>query len=323
MKKASFDHAANRATRTYDRLRIKLQNNRLPPVSDEELQLADTFKRKIQSLEIPDSVGMTPAQKAWNENMHDLKRLAQTDDPRNFLSWQVVGGTMFVKYAKYSRAEYKYLRRLPDWNRWKSALVENITGNPVRCPFDTSTSCNIVHHAYHLAQFEDFYNKQVNSFNNVFEFGGGYGSMCRLFFNLGFKGRYLIIDLPAFSMLQEYYLGSIGIPVLNVDEYVAGKSGVLCISELDAIETLAETNTDSLFLATWSISEAPLSVRNRVLDNYPGSFDAYLFAYQPNFEDVNNTEYFEQYCYKHSDYLWQTREISLLPGQKYLFGRKR
>lgn len=322
MKIAFLDRVINKVIRTYDRFRIKQQNNQLPPITDGEQQLAEAFRTKLQALPIPASSGMTPAQKAWNENMHNLQQLSMTNDPRDFLSWEVVGGTMFVKYAKYSRAEYNYLRGLAGWNRWKPALVEVATGNPAKCPFDTSTSCNLIHHAYHLAQFEDFSNTTVDKFRTVFEFGGGYGSMCRLFFNLGFKGRYLIVDLPAFSILQEYYLRSIGIKVLSVADYIAGKSGVLCISDLDTIDKLIDRDTNSLFLATWSISEAPLSVRQKILDNHSDSFGAYLIAYQPKFEDVNNSEFFEAFRKTRTDFLWQVRNIEPLPKQKYLFGKK-
>jgi len=146
--------------------------------------------------------------------------------------------------------------------------------------------------------------------------------MCRLFFNLGFRGRYLIVDLPAFSILQEYYLSSIGVRVLSIDEYIDGEPGVLCISDMDIIHTLLDNNSNSLFLATWSISEAPLSVRKGIFDNHADSFDAYLIAYQPRFEDVDNSRFFEDLRKTRTEYVWEVRDIAPLPGQKYLFGKK-
>lgn len=320
MTTALLGRARRRLLKAYDLLRIRRQKTLLPPATPRERELAAKLGTKLGALEIPPSDGMSPAQKAWNENMRRLQGLAASDDPRNFLSWEVVGGTMFVRYAKYSRTEYAYLAHRTDWSRWQAALVEHPAGNPVRCPFDTRTSCNLVHHAYHLAQFEDVTGTRVDGFRSVIEFGGGYGSMCRLFANLGFRGRYLIIDLPAFTALQEYYLESIGIRILTPGEYRAGEHGVLCLSDLDALRDLVDGQSGSLFLATWSISEAPLPVRQQVLDGIADSFDACLIAYQPRFEDVDNTGYFSAFSAARPGYAWQARAMDHLPGQTYLFG---
>lgn len=290
-------------------------------MTDSERLFANEFRAKIGGLNIPDSQGMTPAQRAWNDNMHTLKSMVENHDPREFLSWDVVAGTMFVKYAKYSRTEYGYLRNLADWPRWKDALREDEAGLPARCPFDTTTSCNLVHHAYHVAQFESFSNETASDFDYVFEFGGGYGSMCRLFFKLGFKGRYLIVDLPAFSALQEYFLKSVGIRILTKDEFIKGESGVLCVSDIDKLDDLIG-GKKSLFLATWSISESPLFVREKILGKYSNSFDAYLVAFQPKFEDVDNAVYFEKLRTDHPGYSWTTEDMKHLKNQKYLFGKK-
>lgn len=290
-------------------------------MTEAERLLAIELKEKIRELSIPDSEGMTPAQKAWNDNMHTLRHMVENHDPRGFLSWDVVAGTMFVKYAKYSRTEYSHLRGLANWPRWKDALREDDSGCPARCPFDTSTSCNLVHHAYHVAQFENFSGETPSDFDYVLEFGGGYGSMCRLLFKLGFKGRYLIVDLPAFSALQEYFLKSVGIRVLTKDEFIRGESGVLCVSDIDNIGDLIG-GRKSLFLATWSISESPLFVREKILGKYSNAFDAYLVAFQPRFEDVDNAVYFENLRASRTEYSWVTKEMAHLPRQKYLFGKK-
>jgi hypothetical protein len=322
MKNPLITRALNRILRPIDKFKIHRQAFSLPEISEREGLVADEFRAKISELNIPDSQGMTPAQRAWNDNMHTLQRMVESHDPRAFLSWDVVAGTMFVKYAKYSRTEYGYLRSLADWPRWKEALREDDAGLPAKCPFDTSTSCNLVHHAYHVAQFEKFSNETVSNFDYVFEFGGGYGSMCRLFFKLGFKGRYLIVDLPAFSALQEYFLKSVGIKVLTTDEFIKGESGVLCASDIDELDDLIGGGRKSLFLATWSISESPLFVREKILGKYSNAFDAYLVAFQPKFEDVDNAVFFEKLRADHPDYSWVTEDMAHLKKQKYLFGKK-
>lgn len=304
-----------------DKTKMRFHHRALPPATPREHVLSDEFRAKLHAIVVDMSPNLAPAQAAWNRNMRSLQLLARDGDPRQFLNWDVVAGTMFVKYAKYSRTEYGYLRNLADWPRWKGALREDEAGLPARCPFDITTSCNLVHHAYHVAQFENFSHETASSFDYVFEFGGGYGSMCRLFFKLGFKGRYLIVDLPAFSALQEYFLKSVGIRILTKDEFIKGESGVLCVSDIDKLDDLIG-GKKSLFLATWSISESPLFVREKILGKYSNSFDAYLVAFQPKFEDVDNAVYFEKLRTDHPGYSWTTEDMKHLKNQKYLFGKK-
>jgi hypothetical protein len=317
-----IDRTRNRLLRNMDELRQKLQHRRLGPASAAERKLSDAFREKMRSVEISAPDDSSAAQKTWHDNMVALRQLVLSEDPRNFLSWPVIGGTMFVKYAKYSRAEYSHLRGLPDWSRWQSALRETHSGNPARCPFDSGTSCNLVHHAYHVARFESATGRAAGEFGTVIEFGGGYGSMCRLFFELGFRGRYLIIDLPPFTALQEYFLQSVGIRILEPEQYLAGQSGALCISEPELLDSLAAENDNTLFLATWSISETPLAVRESVLERHFSTCSDYLLAYQPRFGEVDNENYFDQLCRMHTDYSWTREDIEHLPHQRYLFGTR-
>jgi hypothetical protein len=68
------------------------------------------------------------------------------------------------------------------------------------------------------------------------------------------------VDLPAFSALQKFFLKSIGVRVHSIDSFNKGEQGAICISELEQLkEILSERSGEekSMFIATWSISEAP------------------------------------------------------------------
>jgi hypothetical protein len=127
----------------------------------------------------------------------------------------------------------------------------------------------------------------------VFEFGGGYGSMCRLLHNLGFRGRYLIFDLPAFSRLQRYFLSSIGVPLRTAAEFEAGEPGVLCIDDQSQLHACLENvpHSNALFMATWSISETPVHLRNAILP-LVRDFGNFLIGYQSRFNEVDNVAFF-------------------------------
>src|SRR5438105_15465751 len=106
--------------------------------------------------------------------------------------------------------------------------------------------------------------------------------MCRLFHNLGFRGRYLIFDLPAFSALQRFFLRSIGMCVGSPDEFRDRSSGVALSSNVGDLHTLGADGSDNaraLFLATWSISEATSRLRAAVL-RLDSKYGARFIAYQ-------------------------------------------
>ncbi len=157
----------------------------------------------------------------------------------------------------------------------------------------------------------------------VFEFGGGYGSMCRLFYNLGFHGRYIIFDLPSLSALQRYYLRTIGFRVKSTTEFVKSEDGIVCVSDIQQLISLLPDHikaSNALFLATWSISESPIRIRELILPRI-SDFQSFLIAYQDGFEEVNNVEYFDNWKKTIKNVAWQSWRIEHLPGNNYLVGR--
>jgi hypothetical protein len=294
---------------------------RRPSAADEVLaaELRATFRR-LPTLDTTDAL---PTQAAWSDHMNRLKMLALHQDPRNFLRWDVVTRTMFVVFASYVSKELKHLQRLPDWkSRWRKAIRESPAGHPIPYILYPASSCNLIHHAYHVAQFEDKADTRVQDLDHVLEFGGGYGGMCRLFYNLGFHGRYIILDLPGFSALQLYFLKSLGLPVRSTDERPETESGIVCLSDLRQLGDLLPRKMGpgkSLFLATWSVSEAPISVRNEVLPLL-SEFRSFLIAYQDRFGEVDNVEFFDRWKASLKDVSWRTWGIEHSPGNYYLVG---
>jgi hypothetical protein len=50
--------------------------------------------------------------------------------------------------------------------------------------------------------------KKVKDHEVIVEFGGGYGSMCRLIYQAGYMGSYIIYDFAHLNLIQDYYLKS-------------------------------------------------------------------------------------------------------------------
>jgi len=260
---------------------------------------------------------------AWQSHMKILHENVLNRDPRKFLRWDVISGTMFAGNASYISTELKYLKNRSDWNiRWTSAIEESSFGHPVLYPFYPQSSGNLIHHAYHVAQFEEKTGISVQNMNYVFEFGGGYGSLCRLLFKLGFKGKYIIFDLPQFSALQRYFLKNIGLPVLSSNTFSKQEACILCLSDVRELKALLAENkekSNSIFVTTWSMSESPIGIRDLILPNII-DFSSFLIAYQDIFGGINNLDYFKNWQNIRTDVKWHSSKIEHLPGNNYLFG---
>ncbi len=288
-------------------------DSRLPPASVQELEYLSELRTTFRQLSVVNAETTEPSQAEWLGNMNRLRGHILSDDPRKFARWDVVSNTMVVGYENYIRSELSYLRRLPHWpTRWRAVLEEPFIGNLPRYPFYAASSANTIHHAYHLAQFEEKTGKAIEDMDCVFEFGGGYGNLCRLLYSLGFKGRYVLFDLPPFSALQRYYLKTAALPV---------DSKITCLSDAEELRTaLAAFEGDRLFVATWSISETPLSVRKPVLSAV-SNFENFLIAYQDQFREVNNLDYFGRWK-QEIGAAWHNWPIKHLPNSNYLIGSK-
>ena len=150
--------------------------------------------------------------------------------------------------------------------------------------------------------------------------------MCRLFYNLGFRGKYIIFDLAPFAALQRYYLQATGIAVCTFDGFQFAESGVICISDMRQLKKLIAVDgprgyNDSLVVATWSISEAPLDLRDEVMSQV-SEFRSFLFAYQDTYGGVDNDEYFRKVKHCYPEIEWKQWVIDHLPGNHYLVGHR-
>lgn len=157
-------------------------------------------------------------------------------------------------------------------------------------------------HIVHLDEFLKFSNTQVGKLGNVFELGGGCGSLCKLIHDLGFKSDYTILDIPAISELQKCYLEAD-----NIKEYDEKPKEV------------------DLFISMWALSETPFGYRDRILKNI--SFNKCFITFQKEFgtegiEVYDNLKYFKKLIKRYKSHNWSLREIDNLPGNYYLFGEK-
>lgn len=260
--------------------------------------------------DLDQSAGGSAAAREWSRNRLQLRDCILSSQPRGFLQWRIIRNTMFVTNSDWVDKELHALQLSSNWHsRWFRALHEDRVGNPERHHSAKYTSPNLIHHAYSAHRFLSHAGIDLADLDAVVEFGGGYGSMCRLFRRLGFSGHYAIVDLPEFSALQRYFLDAAG---------VWGGGPTYLAPDASDLPVVARTGR-LLVVATWSLSEAPTTVRENFLMALERPV-AYLIAYQSQFGEVDNVEYFRRLADERREIDWRDEAIAHLPGSRYLLG---
>lgn len=231
------------------------------------------------------------------------------DDISNFLNWKVIRYTMFAFPLPVALFN---VQSQPDWdNKWKEAIAESPVGNPPTYPYYNKSSGSIIHQANHLIALFSKTKCRLETLDGIYEFGAGYGCMCRLIHRLGFSGEYTIMDLPVMLDLQRFYLGA------------TVEGNINFVSEAaEFTEQMKEG--DNLFIATWSLSEVPYHLRDEILGAVCANVKYVLLAVG-TFGSYNNDGYFAAYIESNTSHYWHKVYIPYLAhlGCYYLFGERK
>lgn len=267
----------------------------MKPMTSDELKAAFAA---LDAFEPMDSVEPEHTWKFW---AWDLRQNVAKKEPAEFLTWPGLVSTMFVGNAPYIDYEYDRLA-LTTLN----VLNEPQVGKPelYTAPDPdprVKTSGNLIHQAYHLSQW-DWGDNRISRLNTIIEIGGGYGAMALICYRLGFRGRYIIYDLPEFSLLQQYYLSNVGVP--NVE----------FMTQID------KPMEADLLIGLYSLNEMPLHARKAIIALCPAT--SYLIAYGASWGGIDNMAWASELM-KRKGYNWRTWNVAHLPNCWYLVGGKR
>lgn len=251
------------------------------------------FKSAMAKLPEPKTEALPPYWEYWRR---DLWERVQNDNPTQFWRWPCVYHCMLVSHwAEPVEREFEALA-----DRYKSATHVPHFGpdDELRTKYAvTPYSMNLIHQAYHIQQWEEATDLRLNRLETIVEFGGGYGAMALLCHRLGFEGKYIIYDLPEFSLLQEYYLSHFGV--------------------LDKVSWNPKRKPKDvdLFMALYSMSEMPLSERGPLVPKAK----SYLFLYSGIWQGWDNVSFFQRAVPEltgHGEGMqWRHTELSHLPDK--------
>ena len=201
---------------------------------------------------------------------------------RNFLRWNFIQKMFFLQNRIFIYQELKELKKLKKWNFYKNLLVEDDIGNPIRYFLYLKSSGNKINHVYHLSVLENELRIDLKKkIKKVFEFGGGYGCMARIFSKINKNIKYTCFDTYYVNLLQYYYLSHNN---LNVG-FVKNRQFFLNSN----LKSSKEKN--DLFIANWSLSETPIQFRNKFFFKITKS-KYILICFQEKFENIDNLKYF-------------------------------
>ena len=234
-------------------------------------------KTKIKSLNLKDT------HIKFNSEIY---RLLKTKKIKNFLRESFIQKMFFVHNRLFILNELKYLYRDIKWNFYKKLLVEDNVGNPVRYFLYPKSSGNKINHVFHLCTLINQFNIDIKKIKNVFEFGGGYGCMARIFSKINKDIKYTCFDTFHVNLIQFYYLKYND---LNVG--FSKKNNFFLTSELKEIQNYYLNNSNYIFIANWSISETSINFRKKFEVIIKNS-KYILISFQENFENLNNLNYF-------------------------------
>ncbi len=259
----------------------------------------------------------------WAGLAADITRAIREGGADGFLRLPPVMKTVHPRIRSRSR---DYLRYLLASRRFSAelhrALTESPVGGPLVNPHYPLSSPLLVQHGYHLVRLLEATGLDLPALRLVVDFGAGYGSFFRLLRNLGYRERYYIWDLPVMCALQRFYLRNVfptgpgGQPPGNLEWLISGDA-----AGPTAVARHCAEHQPSLFIATWSLSETPLAVRERIAPALAG-FTHILCAYQRSFGEHDNVKYFESLEKSLSGFVWQHAECPIYRGNFYLIGRR-
>lgn len=210
---------------------------------------------------------------AWKGYFGKIKHLYETEGPDNFLTWEPILKAVSVGNAPHIRSKAHILFQSKENAR---LAKEEWWGHPRPLPDYPFTSGTRVNMLWHLKRLSDF-GIDLNQYDTIVEFGGGYGCLCEMIHRKGFQGKYYLYDVPIMVKIQRWYLS-------HFDFYDLLHGHL--ISSLDKIEPVGKT----AFIGMMSYTETPLSERTQVEERFM-EYDLVALAYAQNFIGVNNQAY--------------------------------
>lgn len=277
--------------------------------TNNELKLLNEFEYELKQIKPVLNVS-----DFWINALEELRQFIKLNSLLNILQSPTIKYTMI---AEPEKIELDKILKSDKSAVFKKIINEDWIGKPTPYFYYLKSSGNTIHHAYSLLQLYNTFDVDIRKLTTIFEFGGGYGNFCKLLIKSNFNGNYVIFDLPLMSSIQKLYLKLCDVKFNIV---LSTNSDNKTISLINETSQITKNNPD-LFIALWSLSECPLSLRDQILENNSAA-SYFLIAYSNEFMGTDNHKYFENFRNKMTSHIWVSYEIQHMKGHTYLIGKK-
>lgn len=288
-----------------------------PAIDPKRAKAFAGFLSRLTELDLPKE-----ASEHWTGRCRSMVESAVTKPLVDFLVWS--DDVDIHEYNVSFRSWWEELKSDKQWSRWE-ALSRKTKERHHDLSIDGGSSPINVQHAYHLKTYEEWTGDRfLDGVDTVVEVGGGYGNFARMLRLDGFKGRHIIIDLPHVREIQRLFAELTGSVCLHPEsDSVEFDSGLELWTE-DELGRDLRASGRIAFIATWSLSETPLTFREKLFPQLHKHCVKYLIASQwtYNWFGIDNPSYFEQFQ-KDAGGDWIVRPVPHHGSENYLFGVKR
>jgi hypothetical protein len=257
----------------------------------------------------------------WLDRQKDF---AKETDLTNFKNWDVVRGIPLYTdreyFDQYGKDVIHMINASPHSDEWSTVLLtgEPQTGHspesfkqackPLCGDDDVITTPFRLKSLHHVLTFEQMSEKSILCYDHIIEFGAGIGDTAHTILERGFKGSYQILDLPEVQKISKYYL----------EPYDTQVSFPTTLEEV-------AFPPNTLFIATWSLSEAPLEYRDAIAAKLKEAIDTdYMILFQMQFKEILNSNYFVEKWPYLTDSFYRLKQIPFHGGDGgnlYIIGR--
>lgn len=250
-------------------------------------RLSVMFPEVINSL---NKLGSEPYIMPFWVNVNKKAQASFLPKPKHdFLANKAIIDTMFVVGdERWLKIQTDYLKKILGED-YELAVKEDWAGAPKLIP-GRKTSHNSIHHMYHLFFFEKKTRKKLREIPTIVEWGGGYGSMSKLWRrNFNRTGTYIIIDTALFCSIQWLYLSTVlgenEVHLLKDDnsKIVPGIINIVPLALLDNVEIKGD-----LFISTWGLSESSTTAQDYVVKKKWFGAKHLLIGFQDSTPDLKH-----------------------------------
>lgn len=251
----------------------------------------------------------------WTQRCREMIEDASSGRDPNIFSWPSLADFSVDEFHVFTAWYYELSTTLNWTNYWKPVSRDGVLRTKV-FSLDPEASPISMQHAYHMMRYVSAKGRLILDTDVVFEIGGGYGNFARASRVAGFTGPYYIFDLPHVREIQRLYLEKSGV---RVNDDLDRPSDVMLIGLDDIERTLAGFSGKTVSLvATWSLSEMPIEARQPLAPVIDRA-DQALIAYQPIYDGMDNTAYFQDVINRNPTRSWVSMPVPNYPTQGCLF----